>query len=128
MKKLLVLAMSLGIILAMPMAAGATEVTTPDYDLTDPSPDMPYPDVPGDKDPETPGDDDPDMPYPNVPGDKDSDGNVEDDPDLAYPNTGKNDPTKSPKTGDTTKAGAAAAVVVIAGGVAYFAGRKLKRA
>ena len=99
MKKLLVLAMSLGIILAMPMAAGATEVTTPDYDLTDPSPDMPYPDVPGDK-----------------------------DPDLAYPNTGKNDPTKSPKTGDTTKAGAAAAVVVIAGGVAYFAGRKLKRA
>lgn len=98
MKKLLVLAMSLGLVLAMPMAVGAAEF--------DPSPDMPY--QPGG---EGEGEDDPDMPY----------NGGEEDPDLPY------DANKSPKTGDTSRAGAAAAAVVIAGGVAYFAGRKLKR-
>ena len=48
-------------------------------------------------------------------------GEGDEDPDLPY------DANKSPKTGDTSRAGAAAAAVVIAGGVAYFAGRKLKR-
>lgn len=99
MKKLLVLAMSLGLVLAMPMAVGAAEF--------DPSPDMPY--MPGDGD----GEEDPDMPYNGEDG--------EEDPDMPY------DANKSPKTGDTSRAGAAAAAVVIAGGVAYFAGRKLKR-
>lgn len=90
MKKLLVLAMCLGMLLAMPLTVGATQITD------DPSPDNPY--------------------------------DIDDGDDITTDETTTVDPNKSPKTGDTSKAGAAAGVVVIAGGVAYFAGRRLKRA
>ena len=110
MKKLLVLAMSLGLVLAMPMAVGATQPDSATEDFSWDS-DMPYdgqqePAEGEDKGNET----------------TEEETTVEEeefDEDLAYKEA---DPTKSPKTGDTSRAGAMAAVVVIAGGVAYFAG------
>lgn len=120
MKKLLVLAMCLGMLLAMPLSVGATQITN------DPSPDNPYDKDDSEESTDTTEEEDPDKNGDNGDGDQYNKG---DDPDdITTDETTTVDPNKSPKTGDTSKAGAAAGVVVIAGGVAYFAGRRLKRA
>ena len=133
MKKLLVLAMCLGMLLAMPLTAGATQIEN------DPSPDNPYDVDDGDDDTHTDVDEDPTV-DPGKGSDSNNGGGDEDqynkgdDPDdvttdeTTTTDPNKADPNKAPKTGDTSKAGADAGVVVIAGGVAYFAGRRLIRA